>query len=77
MTVQRVIRGEENRATIVMRFDYPTGREAYMADKASYPIIRPTFWVEVLIARTPGVYPGYRVVTAYPSNNIPNEIFTP
>ncbi|WP_156461125.1 RNase A-like domain-containing protein [Devosia sp. Root436] len=72
--VQRVISGQISRATLLHRFDFPTGREAFSSDTVSPFVIRPTFWVEVFIRRHQSP-PGYVVLTAYPRNETPNEEF--
>ncbi|WP_323012987.1 RNase A-like domain-containing protein [Devosia sp.] len=73
-TVHQVINGRLPGATLLHRFGFPTGREAFSPDDISPFVIRPTFWIEVLIRRHQSP-PGYVVLTAYPRNETPNEEF--
>ena len=71
--VQRAINGERN-LPILHRFGFNTGYEAYQSTPTAIPIIRETYWVEVYITHDPRQGgKGYRVVTAYPMNDIPDE----
>lgn len=73
--IERAVQGD-NRAQITHDFGYQTGIEVYWAPDQASPIIRTTRQVRVLIAHdpTPGSR-GYTVITAFPMNDIPNEIF--
>jgi hypothetical protein len=73
-TVQQVIAGKIPNASLLHRFGFQTGREAFSPDDISSFVIRPTFWVEVFIRRHQSP-PGYMVITAYPRNETPNEEF--
>lgn len=73
-TIQQVIAGTKPNATLLHRFGFQTGREAFSPDDVSPFVIRPTFWVQVLIRRHQSP-PGYVVLTAYPMNESPNEEF--
>ncbi|ODT83881.1 MAG: hypothetical protein ABS76_02140 [Pelagibacterium sp. SCN 64-44] len=73
-TVQQVSAGTKPNATLLHRFGFQTGREAFSPDDVSPFVIRPTFWVQVLIRRHQSP-PGYVVLTAYPMNETPNEEF--
>lgn len=71
--VETVIRGIP-RVTLTMRFGSQTGIEAYRENPLDAPSVRPTYAVEVIIARdSRPMSHGFRVVTAYPMNNYPNE----
>ncbi|WP_354041274.1 RNase A-like domain-containing protein [Devosia sp. UYZn731] len=71
--VQAAIDGGKN-LRILHRFGYDTGYEAYQPSVQVPPIIRTTYWVEIYITNDPwSGGKGYRVVTAYPMNEIPNE----
>lgn len=71
--VQAAILGGKN-LQILHRFGYDTGYEAYQPSVQVPPIIRTTYWVEIYITNDPrSGGKGYRVVTAYPMNEIPNE----
>lgn len=71
--VQQVIDGKERILTLTHRFGFQTGREAFSSDDISPFVIRPTFWVEVIIRQHQSP-PGYVVLTAYPMNDTPNEV---
>lgn len=73
-TVKKVINGQITGATLTHRFGYTTGREAFSPDDISPFVIRPTFWVRILIRQHQSP-PGYVVLTAFPMNDIPNEEF--
>ncbi len=65
--------GEE--ITITHRFGAETGFEAYQADYFSEVVFRPTFWVTVFLTRDPNQRGrGFRIVTAFPMNEIPDEV---
>jgi len=71
--VQAAIDGEKN-LPILHRFGHSTGYEAYQENLSTPPVIRTTYWVEVYITYDPRPGgPGYRVVTAYPMNETPDE----
>lgn len=73
-TVAAVIDGAKN-VPILHRFGYDTGYEAYQANADTPPVVRTTYWVEAYITHDPRPGgKGYRVVTAYPMNEIPDEI---
>ena len=55
------------------RFGYPTGKEALVSDESLEPRIRPTYNVGVQILHDSLSPRGYRVLTAYPLNDIPGE----
>jgi hypothetical protein len=60
--------------TIIQRFGYQTGKEAYRDNETSPILIRPTYAVAVIIAhddRRNGR--GYRIITAFPMNDLPDE----
>lgn len=71
--VQQVINGKERIITLTHRFGSQTGREAFSPDDISPFVIRPTFWVQVIIRQHQSP-PGYVVLTAYPMNDTPNEV---
>jgi hypothetical protein len=71
--VHEVISGKERKITLTHRFGSPTGREAFSPDDTSPFVIRPTFWVQIIIGQHQSP-PGYVVLTAYPMNDTPNEV---
>jgi hypothetical protein len=73
--IEAVIAGRLSSATLTYRFGYRTGYEAYMAEPFGSAIIRPTYAVEVIIVPDyKNGSRGYRVLTAYPMNESPNEV---
>jgi len=58
-----------------LRFGFETGIQAFRANEYAEPIIRPTYSVAVIIAHddTPSGR-GYYVITAYPTNDVPDEV---
>jgi hypothetical protein len=72
--VQAAIDGARRPQDIRLRFGYDTGYEAYQPQADLAPVIRTTYWVEVWITHDPNPKGrGYRVITAYPMNQTPNE----
>ncbi|WEK05494.1 MAG: hypothetical protein P0Y65_04350 [Candidatus Devosia phytovorans] len=72
--VQAAINGQRRPQSILYRFGYNTGYEAYQPNQQILPVIRTTYWVEVWITHDPNPNSrGYRVITAYPMNDTPNE----
>jgi len=68
----------KDRAVLSHRFGYETGIEAVRDNEYSDPRIRPTYAVTVLIVHEPSPNgKGYRILTAYPRNEFPNEVFRP
>lgn len=60
---------------ITHRLGYDTGYEAYQSATDVPPVIGTTYWVEMYVShdsRPNGR--GYRVITAYPMNDTPNEV---
>jgi hypothetical protein len=60
-------------AWIARRFGYQTGYEAYRQDADSDPYIRPTYNVGIFIVHDSSTANGFRVITAYPFNDRPDE----
>lgn len=59
---------------ITHRFGQQTGIEAYRENYHSPVVFRPTYGVTVYLAPDPNKRgPGFRIVTAFPVNNKPNE----
>lgn len=74
--VERAIRGKvgDKPIRVTHRVGSQTGIEAYRPDYHSEVIFRPTFSVEIYIAHDPNrTSRGYRVITAFPMNEISNE----
>ena len=67
-TVAAVSAGKSPGAFVTSEFATPTGKEACARTPRSEPYIRTTYGVGVLIAHNQRSSRGYRVVTAYPSN---------
>jgi HK97 family phage portal protein len=69
--VDAVASGKQTQLTLNKRFGYVTGKEAYRPsgmDDAAY--IRPTYEVRVLIRHDSRIDRGYRVLTAFPRNQV-------
>jgi hypothetical protein len=71
--VDAVASGALDEQWLEMRFGYPTGKEALVTDESLEPRIRPTYNVGIEIIHDSGSSRGYRVLTAYPLNNMPGE----
>lgn len=70
--VELAVQGSR-KVEIVERFPYQTGFEAFREFPFAEPILRPTFGVTVVLAREENDR-GYLVITAFPMNNLPNEV---
>jgi Bacterial CdiA-CT RNAse A domain len=68
--VDAVTSGLSKEETLNTRFGYPTGKEAYRAQVTDVPDVRDTYDVRVLIRRDDRAASGYRVITAFPRNEL-------
>jgi hypothetical protein len=66
--VDKVANGDSDQVWIKNRFGYPTGVEAYV-DEEGRITTRDTYNAGVLIVHDDRVPRGYRVKTAYPTND--------
>lgn len=66
--VDRVVRGVSDEEWMLMRFGYPTGREAFRPDVDAAMYMMTTYGVGVLIRSDRRSPRGYVVITAYPRN---------
>jgi Bacterial CdiA-CT RNAse A domain len=66
--VARVVRGQEPRDTLELKFDSPTGYQMYKDSASSQARRRDTYWVRVVIERDVSNPRGFRLVTALPFN---------
>jgi hypothetical protein len=69
--VEAVVSGRAPAATLRASFDTPTGKEAYARTERSEPVMRETYGVAVPIIRDPSSERGYRILSAYPTNQAP------
>jgi Bacterial CdiA-CT RNAse A domain len=67
-TVDLVASSQQKWGTLVKRFGYPTGKEAFRRTGDSEPRVRTTYAVKVIILHDPRTERGYRVRTAFPVN---------
>jgi Phage portal protein/Bacterial CdiA-CT RNAse A domain len=67
--VDAVASGKMKDTWLERRFGYPTGKEAFRPGPELDPYIRPTYNAGVFILHAPGTTQGYRVLTAYPTND--------
>jgi len=73
-TLGQVSRGEIlDKITIEHRFGYRTGTEAFRPDGSSDAYIRPTYNVRTIIIHDPNTSKGFRLITAFPFNDRPDE----
>ena len=67
--VDAVANGAARDAWLERRFGYPTGREAFRANADAEPYMRPTYNAGAYIVHDPASARGFRVHTAYPTND--------
>ena len=72
--IDDVISGKSDRAILKQRFGFPTGQEAHQPDVDTLPYIRNTYNVRVIILPDPRRAQGFKILTAYPANEYPNEV---
>ena len=68
-TVDAVASGASKEEWLERRFGYPTGKEAFRPEPGTAPYMRPTYNAGTLIIHDPRSPRGYRVHTAYPTND--------
>lgn len=69
--IDLVAAGTVPRVKIDERFGYVTGKEAVWNDPATFPYMRKTYYVRVIVVHDSRVPSGYRVLTAFPINANP------
>jgi hypothetical protein len=71
--VQMLERGEFSKLNLLHRFGYKTGKEAFRPFKTSAAYMRDTFAVCVKLLPDPQNTNKFRIVTSYPTNELPGE----
>ncbi|MCW0002221.1 hypothetical protein OE766_28915 [Pararhizobium sp. YC-54] len=71
--VQKLEGGDFTELKLFQRFGYRTGKEAFRSTKHSSAYIRPTYAVYVLLRPDPQKQGKFRIVTAYPTNELPGR----